>query len=110
MATKALTLDQILNEMRQWSEAQRKKLIREIEALPKPAQTLAAARRLRSQYRMGKQQRRRMSELLAQRNARPLTVEEQLELDRLVELFEEKTLALAQALIRSQSRSKASSS
>ena len=95
------TIEEILEDVRQLPEPQRRKLLREIEALPSADTALAAARKLRGQYRMGGRKRQRMSELLSQGNAGTLTTEEKQELNRLVSEFERKTLELAEAVVRS---------
>ncbi len=98
MATVETTLNQILDVVRQLPEPQRKKLVQEIEALPKLSQIRAAARQLRGQHRLGTKLRKRLSALLAKGNAGTLTPAEKAELNDLVEEFEKKTLELAQAL------------
>jgi uncharacterized protein (TIGR03067 family) len=100
MANAEPTLEQILETVRQLPEPQRQRLLKEIEALPRPANALAAARRLRAEHRMEKQQRQRISKLLAKGNAGLLSAEEKTELNCLVDEFEKKTLELAQALVQ----------
>jgi hypothetical protein len=100
MAALAMTLNQILEAVRQLPVPQRRKLLKEIEGLSRPEQALAAARQLRGKFRMGEGRRKRLSELLAKGNAGTLVPREQEELSRLVEESEEKTLALAQAIAR----------
>src|SRR6266436_2243421 len=105
MATVDLTLDQILEAVRQLPEAQRKSLVEAIERLPTPEEARDAARRLRGTCRMEKKQSKRMSELLLKGNAGTLTREESEELDCLAEEFEKRTLDLARAIADTGSRS-----
>jgi hypothetical protein len=92
------TLEQILQAVRRLPEAQREKLLKEIEALPKPEQARATARRLRARYRLGRKPQQRMSDLLAKGNAGTLSREEKQELGVLVADFEKRTLEFARAI------------
>ena len=93
MATGEITIEQILETVRQLPEPQRQKLLQEIESLPKPAQALALARRLRANYRMEKKRRQRMSKLLEKGKAGLLSGQEKAELNTLVDEFEKKRTA-----------------
>jgi hypothetical protein len=101
MPSVELTLEQIVNAVKQLPEAQRQELLQQMANLPSPDDARRAARRLRGIYRMDKPQRQRMSELLAKGNAGELTASESTELDALVDEFERKTLELAQSLSKS---------
>lgn len=94
------TIEEILTEVRQLPDLQRQKLLQKIEALPSSEAALAAARKLRGKYRMGAGKRQRMSELLSRGNAGTLTAAEKQELNALVAEFEQKTVALAEAVVR----------
>lgn len=98
MPTADQTLDRILETVRRLPEAQRARLLQEIAAESRTDQARAAARHLRSKYRLDAPKRRRMSALLAKGNAGTLTGEEKKELDGLVDEFERKTLELANAV------------
>jgi hypothetical protein len=101
VATTMPTIEEILQDVRQLPEPQRRKLLREIEALPRSEGALHAARKLRGKYRLGARKRQRMSELLSRGNAGTLTSAEKRELNGLVSEFEQQTLALAEAIVRS---------
>ena len=103
MATVDLTLDQLIEAVRQLAGSQRERLLREIENLPSPDQARAAARRLRGTFRMNPQQRKRMAELLFKGNSGTLAAEESDELDRLVDEFERRTLDMARAVASTHS-------
>ena len=98
MATVELTLEQLVEAVRQLPGPQRKRLLQEIEKLPSADQARLMARRLRGTHRMAAEQRKRMSQLLLKGNSGTLTLEESDELDRLVAEFERKTLELAGAV------------
>jgi hypothetical protein len=63
-----------------------------------PDTVRAAADRLRGKYRAKPKQQKRMSGLLAKGNAGTLSAKESLELDRLVEDFERRAVAMAEEL------------
>jgi hypothetical protein len=96
----SLPFEQILDAARQLPASERSKLLRELESLPDAEETLVAARRLRDKYRMGPRKRDRLARLLAKGNAGTLTPAEKNAAAALVAEFEQKTLALAQALTR----------
>ena len=101
MATVELTLEQLRDAIIQLPESQRRQLLEDIQRLPATAEARAAAQRLRDTFRMPVRQRKHMSALLAKGNNSTLTAEESRELDALVDQFEQKTLAMTQALIHS---------
>ena len=101
MASVELTIDQILDAVRQLPDRQRQKLLRELAKSSPAERARAAARRLRNSYRMEGHRSKRMSQLLVKADAGVLTSAEGDELDRLVTEFEKKTLAMAQAVVAS---------
>ena len=101
MATVELTFEQLRDAIIQLPEPQRRKLLEDIPRLPTTEEARAAAQRVRDTFRMPARQRKRMSALLAKGNNSTLTAEESRELDALVDQFEQKTLAMTQALIHS---------
>jgi hypothetical protein len=98
MASVELTLDQILDAVRQLPQPQRQRLLQEIGKLPSAEAARAAAKKLRGTYRMEKRDRKRISELLTKGNAGALTPVESEELNRLVDDFETRTLEMARAI------------
>jgi hypothetical protein len=98
LASVELTLEQIVDAVRQLPEAQRKELLRVLESLPTPAQARATARQIRESWRLRPKDRKRLTALLAKGNAGTLTAAESQELDRLVEQFEQNTLDMARTL------------
>ena len=101
MATVELTLEQLRDALIQLPEPQRRQLLDDINRLPSAEEARAAAQRVRGRFRLPANQRKRLSELLAKGNDGTLTAEESRELDALVDQFEQKTLAMTQALIHS---------
>lgn len=101
MATVELTLEQLRDALLQLPESQRRQLVEEMTRLSTAAEARVAAQRIRGTFRMPARQRKRMSELLTKGNDGTLTDQESHELDVLVDQFEQKTLAMTRALIRS---------
>ncbi|MBI4603303.1 MAG: hypothetical protein HY721_15220 [Planctomycetes bacterium] len=100
MATVELTLEQLLDAVQQLPPPQRKRLIQQMESLPTPAEARRAARRLRGRYRLSASRRKRLSELLLKGNSGALTSRANKELQRLAMEFEQRTLEMAQAVVR----------
>jgi hypothetical protein len=98
MPTIQLTFEQVVEAVRQLPEGDRRRLLREVTSPPNPKTVHAAAQRLRKKYQAKPKRQQRMSELLAKGNAGTLTAEEGLELDRLVEDFERRAVAMAEEL------------
>ena len=101
MATVELTLEQLRDALLQLPESQRQQLLADMTRLSAAEEARAAAQRVRGTFRMPARQRKRMSELLAKGNDGTLTDQESQELDALVDQFEQKTLAMTQALTHS---------
>jgi acyl-CoA reductase-like NAD-dependent aldehyde dehydrogenase len=99
-----LTPEQILDAARQLPETERRRLVVALQEQSTPQQARARARKLRRGHRLPTKQRERLGELLAKGNAGALSAAESVELDRLVEIFEEKTHDLALAIGRPRSR------
>ena len=104
VATIDLTPDQILEAARQLPAPARKRLLQAVQQAPTSKKARALAGRLRRGYRLPAKQRARLGQLLAKGNAGTLNAAESTELDKLVEAFEQETLALAQALARGGQR------
>jgi hypothetical protein len=96
MASVQLTLEQIVGAIEQLSPTQRKALQRQMASWENSA---VPATRTKSGT-MGRRQKKRMSELLLKANARPLSPEEDAELNALVDDFESQMLANAEAMLR----------
>ncbi len=106
-----LTLEQILDAVRQLPAPERKALLEAMAKLPTPEECRAAARQARKAHRMSRSQQQRLSELLQKGNVGTLTGSESRELEGLVAKFEEGTLRMARDLAREAStprRAKAS--
>jgi hypothetical protein len=100
MATVDLTFSQIVDAVRQLPAIERERLLKEIDRLPRSDAARRAAQRIRGNYRLSATKRRRMSELLSKGNGGTLSADESVELDGLVEEFEQKTLEMAESLAR----------
>jgi hypothetical protein len=100
MATVELTLEQLRDAIVQLPKLQRQQLLAEIANLPTTAEARAEAQRSRRAFRMSVRQHERMADLLAKGNEGTLTAKESRELDALVDLFEQNTLAMARGLTR----------
>jgi hypothetical protein len=106
-----LTLEQLVDAVRQLPAPAREALLDAVAELPTAAQTRATAQRVRRAYRLSRTQRARLAELLHKGNLAELTAPESRELDELVDQFEVNTLRMARDLARqgnAPGRSKAS--
>lgn len=104
MATVELTVEQILDAIRQLPESERRRIVAEIEHVSPSGASVSdqmerTVQKLRSRFRMNPADRKRMSELLRKATEGKLTGEESGELDRLVDDFEQRTLEMAEALV-----------
>ena len=106
----ALTVKQVIHAARQLSDAERQKLITELQIAPSRQQVEKAFRRLGPEHRMPGPKQRRMSRLLSKANQEPLSSQESDELDRLIEEYEERTLELVQQVSQAVASSRGNGS
>jgi len=100
MATVDLSLEQLLDAIRQLPASERMRLRTAIDRIPPAEEARQRVRNVYGTYRMPSKQRKRMSTLLGKGNAGTLTAGESRELDRLIEGFENRTLAMGEAMAR----------
>ena len=96
MATVELTLEQILGAVEQLTPEERVELHRQMLRLESSREATQPAKR----KLMPRPKRKRMSELLLKASSGPLTSDEDVELNALVDEFESQTLANAKALAK----------
>ncbi len=101
MATVELTLEQLRDAIIQLPDSQRQRLLEDIERIPAAEDARRMASELRGTFRMNAHNRARMSELLAKGNEGTLSAAESRELNALVDEFEQRTLQMARAVVRS---------
>lgn len=97
------TVQHVLDAARQLTPRQRERVIDELQRMASREEAIKAARRLRRKYRLPPAERKRLSDLL-QRNAEGLlTADEHRELETFVDEYEQRSLAMAEELVRTVS-------
>lgn len=109
MPTVELTVEQIVDAVRQLPKEDRQHVLAELIAdageIPKGEKALQQFKRLRDDFRMPSRQEQRLSDLLAKGNQGALTKKVQQQLDELLDASHQRTMELAIAVIGSGDRS-----
>lgn len=92
-----MTLEQVLNAARQLTAEERVELVCRLFAPPDSDETDHELEQVRSEFEMPAPMQRRMSVLAAKTRDRTIQTSERNELDRLVDDFRDRALAMARA-------------
>lgn len=95
-----MTVQEVLDAARQLTPEQRERVIDELQRMATRDEAIKAAGRLRHKFKLSAAEQKRLSSLLQKNAEGLLSPEEQSELEKSIDEYERRSLAMAEELVR----------